>query len=698
VKRENNKDYWYEMARCSASSSSSSGGGWNSCDELYTVPEDLVRNGDQKYEILMEVTKRVDYDIDNIKIVQTSGPINSIVVEDSVVGKWGVGAEVLLTSHTNRWDEEQVRTITGIEEAGDGDNDQSTPAGYVTLQLNSTIKAPTSIQDDPLYATEVAILSRNIRIQGAKDDPDPLHGGHLMVFLTPGNGQSIVGVEVTNMGQAGNLGRYPLHFHFCQDVTGSKIAKNLIRDTNQRCTVVHGTDHALVDNNVAYNTFGHCYMVEDGMERYNMFSNNLGAKTKRAIQVIPNMPEKGNGDETDRNAATFWITNPMNYYENNVAAGGQFSGYWFELRSRPRGFLRDVYNTNEWNLRSMSLGSFKENVAHSYDSAGIRTYPNGYVPNNAAVFENSRSYRNDNDGMFIHNSRNITLKGFHFADNEQGVDLDRIDLFEMHDSTIVGRSEDYKKIVAAQKAPNVCGGNPSFVRGVEMHTFRHSRGLDPTALQGKFVNVKFEGFSDTGCTNSAVFWADDEVRRGTWDYWTTLENSQVEDASGSHVANFCRAVARGITDSYIIDKNTAFGASSGSDINAGPSTIMTYTESNKKLQAFVEPTLCSNYPDNCFSYCENTCLRTMTLRVDPATNYKLKICKKDDTQSCETFDSMLINDHSDRYRIYNPALPGGSYTAAFLDDTDQVGMPRGVNMTYDADMCDGQGLNEGDVN
>ena len=48
----------------------------------------------------------------------------------------------------------------------------------------------------------------NIKIQGAEDDSDVLHGGHLMILATPGDGQDIVGLEVTNMGQAGNLGRY----------------------------------------------------------------------------------------------------------------------------------------------------------------------------------------------------------------------------------------------------------------------------------------------------------------------------------------------------------------------------------------------------------------------------------------------------------------------------------------------------------
>jgi len=439
-------------------------------------------------------------------------------------------------------------------------------------------------------------------------------------------------------------------------------------------------------------------MLEDGFERFNTFSNNLGARTKRAKQVIPNLPSKNNGAESDGSAATFWITNPMNYFENNVAAGGQFSGFWFELRSRPRGVLSHLFKGTEWSLRQMSLGSFKGNVAHSYDSAGIRTYPSGYVPDNVAVFENSKSYRNGASGMFIHNSRNITLTGFHFADNEQGVDVDRIDLFEMHDSEVVGRSKDYKNKVVSQKAPNVCGGKPTYVRGVEMHTFRTATGMEPT-LQGKFKNVTFSGFNDTGCTDSAVFWADDEVRRQSWDYWTTLEDSKVEGASEGYIANFCRAVNVGILDSYIIDKDSAFGDAFGSSIE-GSSTIMTYTNTNKKMQSFVEPTLCHDYPENCYSYCENICLRTVTFRVDPALSdkTKLKICKKDDPQNrCEIFNSWYNTNTGDRFRIFSPVLPAGSYVAKFLNELNQSIWPRGLNITYETDMCDEGGLLEGNV-
>ena len=198
VKRADNKDSWYYMAICEDSEVEV--GVWNTCEKVFTVPDGVVREGDLQYEIVLETDRYINYDVDNISIIQSTGPINAVVVEDSVAGKWDVGAEVLITSHTSRWNDEQVRKIAQIE--------ASEESGYVNIVLDDTIKAPTTMNDDPRFVTEIAILDRNIRVQGADDDPDPLHGGHLIVLHTPGDGQDIVGLEVTNMGQAGNLGRY----------------------------------------------------------------------------------------------------------------------------------------------------------------------------------------------------------------------------------------------------------------------------------------------------------------------------------------------------------------------------------------------------------------------------------------------------------------------------------------------------------
>ena len=258
-------------------------------------------------------------------------------------------------------------------------------------------------------------------------------------------------------------------------------------------------------------------------------------------------------------------------------------------------------------------------------------------------------------------------------------------------------SSDYKMKVMSQKARNVCSWQ-SNVHGVEMHTFKANRNLE-SGLQGAFNNVRFTHFNDTGCKVSAVFVTDDEDRYPTWDYWSAIENSQTEAVDLANIANFCKAAVKNIPDSYINDHGSAFGASLG--ISGGISTIMTYTDTQTKMQAFVEPTSCQDFTEQCFSYCEDTCLRTMTVRVDPSVSpdYKLKICKD---STCETYNNWMYNSGSshnwaDAFRTFSPALPRGSYTAQFLDENNDVSWPRGVNITYEYDTCNGDGLTEGDV-
>lgn len=102
-------------------------------------------------------------------------------------------------------------------------------------------------------------------------------------------------------------------------------------------------------------------MLEDGQEQGNLFRNNLGALTRRVGTIIP---DNGlNGDETDDRPSTFWIANPNNSWEGNVAAGCQDNGFWFELRSSVRGPQKSLFPN--LNPRKEPLVLFKNNVAHS---------------------------------------------------------------------------------------------------------------------------------------------------------------------------------------------------------------------------------------------------------------------------------------------------------------------------------------------
>ena len=64
---------------------------------------------------------------------------------------------------------------------------------------------------------------------------------------------------------------------------------------------------------------------------------------------------------TDTTPACFWITNPTNFYFDNVCAGSEQHGFWFDLQPNPTGpsFTTSVCP------QGMPLGAFDRNAAHS---------------------------------------------------------------------------------------------------------------------------------------------------------------------------------------------------------------------------------------------------------------------------------------------------------------------------------------------
>ena len=77
-----------------------------------------------------------------------------------------------------------------------------------------------------------------------------------------------------------HLARYPIHWHIIGEGQGQYIGNSSIHDTYSRCVTVHGTNNLRVENNVTFNTVGHCFFLEDAVETGNQFVHNLGIQTK----------------------------------------------------------------------------------------------------------------------------------------------------------------------------------------------------------------------------------------------------------------------------------------------------------------------------------------------------------------------------------------------------------------------------------
>jgi cell migration-inducing and hyaluronan-binding protein len=279
----------------------------------------------------------------------------------------------------------------------------------------------------------------------------------------PSSKMYVEGVELNRMGQNLTLARYPIHWHLVGEGKGQYIKNAAIHDTYNRCVTVHGTNFLRVENNVTYNTVGHCFFMEDGIEHGNEFVRNLGIQTKchTSKPCVPtNLAAAGENPDyenrqavrtngqaskdvllpSDNTASTFWITNPDNVYRDNVAAGSDANGFWMSLPEHPNGqFEGTEISKSTWPRRT-PFREFKGNVAHSnYDSfmfdrninpnntfgvtgSSHTGLENPVDPNSKAlesVFEDLTAYKNRNGGIWgrgeMHVFRNLKL-----ADNAMG--------------------------------------------------------------------------------------------------------------------------------------------------------------------------------------------------------------------------------------------------------------------------------------
>ena len=225
---------------------------------------------------------------------------------------------------------------------------------------------------------EVGLLSRNILVHGEMEkscygdhlvNGEPLcdhfnfdtFGGHILAregFAS----FKVEHAEFTNLGQQGIIGRYPLHWHMADYVhpNSSYVRNNSIHHTLQRCVTCHGSFGCVIQDNVAFESLGHCYFMEDGVEKGTVMSGNLGLNTRKA-KMLP----------SDADPATFWITHPESFITNNTAGGSEGKGFWFLQASLPTGLSgqlqklkrKHFFNKNE--AFHSKIGNISGNTVHS---------------------------------------------------------------------------------------------------------------------------------------------------------------------------------------------------------------------------------------------------------------------------------------------------------------------------------------------
>ena len=278
---------------------------------------------------------------------------------------WDIGDEILLVASQTDWNEAEKKTITAIS------------ANDLNITLNSNLSYPhsgivetyTRNTDNKTWTAdlrgEVGLLTHNIKIQGDASSESNGFGGHIMCM--PNSTINASSIELYRMGQKAKLGRYPWHWHLLDDFgTGQYFKNSSVHHSFNRAITIHGTSYVNVENNFFYDHIGHGVFLEDGSERFNTIKNNVVLLSKRPLMGGEVTPSDNQLNEAqNRTPSSFWITNPNNIFEGNVAAGTQGTGYWFALPKSPMGSSASDPRFDGIEPYKEPLGSFKNNKAHS---------------------------------------------------------------------------------------------------------------------------------------------------------------------------------------------------------------------------------------------------------------------------------------------------------------------------------------------
>ena len=192
----------------------------------------------------------------------------------------------------------------------------------------------------------------------------------------------------------------------------------------------HGVHYFRVTNNVAFDTMGHTFFIEDAAETKNVYDHNLAIQVKQSMSLL----------NTDQSPGGFWITHPDNVFTNNAVAGTDAYGYWFDMQKHSIGPSFDKNICPEF----AKLGEFRDNTAHSLRRYGLRIFhaliprtnpckPSPYDedflskgetdpywqnPKIPAVFENFVVWKAGRNGAITERTGAVTFKNFRVADSQ----------------------------------------------------------------------------------------------------------------------------------------------------------------------------------------------------------------------------------------------------------------------------------------
>jgi hypothetical protein len=365
------------------------------------------------------------------------------------------GALCALTDPTTvaRFSKLQYATDTGVS---------LTPGSFTLAGMKRYADTPEVLDQ----RGRVLNLSRSIVVQGIDDASwqTSRFGAHCM-FMGLASQVRLVGVEFRRVGQAGAIGRYPIHWHMPsyggqqggnmnlpsdgsflgKYAAGSALIRGCsIHQSAQRGTVLHGAWGVEVRDNVYHDITAHCIFLEDNAEEENTIVNNTIVETKNPLPAN-RLTESDQVGEPGwdalaydhpnlialNNAAGIWFSNPRNVLEDNWVCRAFGVGIWNAFAAKKIGLCIEVSGAPD----KTPLLSHKRNFGvgcriHGMMTAFGATNSRGslivtrFTPATAtqeAPFEEVHLYKNGRGGYQNQVFRPV-YKNWRVADN-RGMDL-----------------------------------------------------------------------------------------------------------------------------------------------------------------------------------------------------------------------------------------------------------------------------------
>jgi len=276
------------------------------------------------------------------KINQSVNPGDNVLrFIDNINDQWNVGDKIVIASSDFNMNEAEEVTIKSFINPNTIELEENLQYAHYGQLQQYTHGVDTSINWTLDERAEVGLLSHNITIQGDMSNGSLAkgYGGHIMIM---NNAEAYVsGAELYHMGQRGEKGRYPFHWHGLQDASGQYFDKNSVHHTFNRAVTIHATSNVDVIGNVAYDNLGHAYFFEDGTETGVDMLFNLGLVTRRPANQNGFLHSDTFNERNSSGPATFWITHPNNNINGNIAGGSDGSGIWFSPFNNPNGLFYD---------------------------------------------------------------------------------------------------------------------------------------------------------------------------------------------------------------------------------------------------------------------------------------------------------------------------------------------------------------------